>query len=164
MRHSISTHSLLLLVEDNADDEELTLMAFEQGGITNPVVVARDGVEALDYLFSRGIYRERPPDKLPALILLDLQLPKINGLEVLQKIKSSPKTQMIPVVILTTSTEQQDLVESYNLGCNSYIQKPVDYDEFLNVIQQLGMYWLVINSPPPLSAAYDGQPHSGANS
>lgn len=155
MRHSINTPGILLLVEDNADDEELTLMAFEQGGITNPVVVARDGVEALDYLFARGIHRDRPPENLPILILLDLQLPRINGLEVLQRIKQTPRTQKIPVVILTTSNEQKDLVESYSLGCNSYIQKPVDYDQFLNVIQQLGMYWLVINSPPPLSAAYE---------
>ncbi|MFB2875430.1 response regulator [Floridanema aerugineum] len=155
MRHSINIPGTLLLVEDNADDEELTLMAFEQGGITNAVVVARDGVEALDYLFATGIYRDRPPENLPILILLDLQLPRINGLEVLQRIKQTPRTQKIPVVILTTSNEQQDLVESYSLGCNSYIQKPVDYDRFLNVIQQLGMYWLVINSPPPLSAAYE---------
>lgn len=155
MPYSINTPSLLLLVEDNADDEELTLMAFEQGGITNPVVVARDGVEALDYLFGTGIYRNRPAENLPALILLDLQLPRINGLEVLQRIRHNAKTQLIPVVILTTSNEQQDLVESYSLGCNSYIQKPVDYDRFLNVIQQLGMYWLVMNSPPPLSAAYE---------
>ncbi len=155
MRHSINTPGILLLVEDNADDEELTLMAFEQGGITNPVVVARDGVEALDYLFATGIYPDRPPENLPILILLDLQLPRINGLEVLQRIKQTPRTQKIPVVILTTSNEQKDLVESYSLGCNSYIQKPVDYDRFLNVIQQLGMYWLVINSPPPLSAAYE---------
>ncbi|MBE9224604.1 response regulator [Phormidium sp. LEGE 05292] len=155
MPYSINTPGLLLLVEDNADDEELTLMAFEQGGITNPVVVARDGVEALDYLFGTGIYRDRPAENLPALILLDLQLPRINGLEVLQRIRHNPQTQLIPVVILTTSNEQQDLVESYSLGCNSYIQKPVDYDQFLNVIQQLGMYWLVINSPPPLSAAYE---------
>ncbi|OKH39510.1 two-component system response regulator [[Phormidium ambiguum] IAM M-71] len=155
MRYSIGTPGLLLLVEDNADDEELALMAFEQGGISNRVIVTRDGVEALDYLFSRGIYRDRSPEDLPALILLDLQLPKINGLEVLQQIKSNPKTQLIPVVILTTSTEQKDLVESYSLGCNSYIQKPVDYDQFLRVIQQLGMYWLDINSPPPLSVAYD---------
>lgn len=155
MRYSISTPGLLLLVEDNADDEELALMAFEQGGISNRVIVVRDGVEALDYLFSRGIYRDRSPEDLPALILLDLQLPKINGLEVLQQIRNNPKTQLIPVVILTTSTEQKDLVESYSLGCNSYIQKPVDYDQFLRVIQQLGMYWLDINSPPPLSVAYD---------
>lgn len=155
MRYSIGTPGLLLLVEDNADDEELALMAFEQGGISNRVIVVRDGVEALDYLFSRGIYRDRSPEDLPALILLDLQLPKINGLEVLQQIRNNPKTQLIPVVILTTSTEQKDLIESYSLGCNSYIQKPVDYDQFLRVIQQLGMYWLDINSPPPLSVAYD---------
>ena len=155
MRHSISTPGLLLLVEDNADDEELTLMAFEQGGISNPVVVARDGVEALDYLFATGSYRDRSPEDLPALILLDLQLPRISGLEVLQRIRSNSNTQLIPVVILTTSNEQRDLVESYSLGCNSYIQKPVNYDQFLKVIQQLGMYWLVINSPPPLSIAYD---------
>lgn len=155
MIHSVSTPGLLLLVEDNADDEELTLMAFQQGGITNPIVVARDGVEALDYLFATGVYRDRSSERLPALILLDLQLPRINGLEVLQRIKSNAKTQMIPVVILTTSNEQRDLVGSYSLGCNSYIQKPVDYDRFLTVIQQLGMYWLVINSPPPLLTAYD---------
>jgi CheY-like chemotaxis protein len=146
---------LLLLVEDNVDDQELTLMAFEQGGIANPVVVVQDGVEALDYLFATGNYSDQPPERLPALILLDLQLPRINGLEVLQRIRSNPKTQLIPVVILTTSNEQQDLIESYSLGCNSYIQKPVDYDQFLNVIQQLGMYWLVLNSPPPLSATYE---------
>ncbi|MFB2839062.1 response regulator [Floridanema evergladense] len=150
-----NTPGLLLLVEDNPDDEELTLMAFEQGGITNPAVVARDGVEALDYLFATGSYSDRSAEDLPALILLDLQLPRISGLEVLQRIKRNHITRTIPVVILTTSTEQRDLVESYHLGCNSYIQKPVDYEQFLNVIQQLGMYWLVINCPPPLFATYE---------
>lgn len=147
----MATRGVLLLVEDNPDDEELTLLAFEQGGITNPVRVARDGAEALNYLLPPDTTRDRPP--LPALILLDLQLPKINGLEVLQHIRSHPDTQLIPVVILTTSSEQQDLIASYSLGCNSYIRKPVDYDQFLAVIQQLGMYWLVTNNPPPLLAS-----------
>lgn len=144
----MTARSLLLLVEDNPDDEELTLLAFEQGGITNPVVVARDGVEALDYLFKEEIGDARFPEHLPALILLDLQLPKVNGLEVLQQIRANPITKLIPVVILTTSNEQRDLLESYSLGCNSYIRKPVDYDRFLNAVQQLGIYWLVTNTPP----------------
>lgn len=145
----MTSPNTLLLVEDNADDEELTLLAFEQGGITSPVVVARDGVEALDYLFQPES-EDHSLKPLPALVLLDLKLPKINGLEVLQRIRSNPNTRLVPVVILTTSDEQRDLIDSYNLGCNGYIRKPVDYDQFLNTIQQLGMYWLVINTPPPL--------------
>lgn len=142
--------NVLLLVEDNPDDEELTLLAFEQSAIANEVVVAHDGVEALDYLFSTGMYTDRNPSLMPALILLDLQLPRINGLEVLQRLRTDPRTKLIPVVILTTSNEQQDLINSYSLGCNSYIRKPVDYDQFITAVQQLGMYWLLINEPPPV--------------
>lgn len=156
---------LILLVEDNPDDQELTLLAFEQGGFRNPIVVAQDGVEALDYLFpSRDAgnsvtpatlpepdtITECLPNPLPTIILLDVQLPRINGLEVLQQIRSHPRTRVIPVIILTTSNEQQDLLTSYELGCNSYIRKPVDYNEFLNVIHQLGLYWLFTNTAPVL--------------
>jgi two-component system, response regulator len=156
---------LILLVEDNPDDQELTLLAFQRGGFSNPIVVAQDGVEALDYLFSSDAgdasaptetlreptsLAERPPHQLPTIILLDVQLPRINGLEVLQQIRSHPRTRLIPVIILTTSNEQQDLLTSYELGCNSYIRKPVDYNEFLNVIHQLGLYWLFINTSPIL--------------
>lgn len=142
--------NVLLLVEDNPDDEELTLLAFEQSAIANEVVVAHDGVEALDYLFSTGMYADRNPSLMPALILLDLQLPRINGLEVLQRLRADNRTKLLPVVILTTSNEQQDLINSYSLGCNSYIRKPVDYDQFISAVQQLGMYWLLINEPPPV--------------
>ena len=146
----MSQKNVLLLVEDNPDDEELTLLAFEQSAIANEVVVAHDGVEALDYLFSTGMYADRNPSLMPALILLDLQLPRINGLEVLQRLRADPRTKLLPVVILTTSNEQQDLINSYSLGCNSYIRKPVDYDQFITAVQQLGMYWLLINEPPPV--------------
>ena len=142
--------NVLLLVEDNPDDEELTLLAFEQSAIANEVVVAHDGVEALDYLFGTGIHADRNLSVMPALILLDLQLPRINGLEVLQRLRADPRTKLVPVVILTTSNEQQDLINSYSLGCNSYIRKPVDYDQFITAVQQLGMYWLLINEPPPV--------------
>ncbi|HEY9710049.1 MAG TPA: response regulator [Oculatellaceae cyanobacterium] len=146
----MSQKSVLMLVEDNPDDEELTLLAFEQNNISNEVVVAHDGVEALDYLFGTGLYTERDMSVMPALILLDLQLPRINGLEVLRRLRADNRTKLIPVVILTTSTEQQDLINSYNLGCNSYIRKPVDYDQFLTAVHQLGMYWLILNEPPPV--------------
>lgn len=142
--------SLLMLVEDNPDDEELTLLAFEQNKIPSELVVAHDGVEALDYLFGTGIYANRDLSVMPALILLDLQLPRINGLEVLQRLRADNRTKLIPVVVLTTSNEQQDLISSYSLGCNSYIRKPVDYDQFVRVVQQLGMYWLLLNEPPPV--------------
>lgn len=142
--------NILLLVEDNPDDEELTLLAFEQSQIAHEVVVARDGVEALDYLFGTGIYADRDMNTMPALILLDLQLPRINGLEVLQRLRSDKRTKLLPVVILTTSNEQQDLINSYNFGCNSYLRKPVDYNQFVTAVQQLGMYWLLLNEPPPV--------------
>lgn len=141
---------LILLIEDNPDDEELTLLAFEQSRIVTEVVVARDGVEALDYLFGTGKFASRNVDNLPALVLLDLQLPRINGIEVLERMRADDRTKYIPVVILTTSNEQQDLLNSYKLGCNSYIRKPVDFDQFQTAVQQLGMYWLLLNEPPPL--------------
>ena len=142
--------NVLLLVEDNPDDEELTLLAFEQSPIVHDVVVAHDGVEALEYLFGTGIYAGRDISTMPALILLDLQLPRINGLEVLQRLRADPRTKLLPIVILTTSNEQQDLINSYALGCNSYIRKPVDYNQFLTAVQQLGMYWLILNEFPPM--------------
>lgn len=140
----------LLLVEDNPDDEELTLLAFEQSRITNEVVVAHDGVEALDYLFGTGMYASRDLSVMPALILLDLQLPRINGLEVLQRLRANNRTKFLPVVILTTSNEQQDLMNSYSLGCNSYIRKPVDFQQFMTAVQQLGMYCLILNELPAI--------------
>lgn len=135
----------LLIVEDNPDDIELTLITFEQMGLRENIVIARDGVEAVNYLFA-----DHPElDSLPILIVLDLQLPKINGLEVLRKIRDHPRTKLLPIVILTTSHEESDRLQGYGLGCNSYIRKPVDYDQFVNIMQQLVTYWLFVNSPPP---------------
>lgn len=145
----MAQRNALLLVEDNPDDEELTLLAFERSRITNEVVVAHDGEEALDYLFGTGMYAGRDLSIMPALILLDLQLPRINGLEVLQRLRADNRTKLLPVVILTTSNEQQDLINSYSFGCNSYIRKPVDFQQFMTAVQQLGMYWLILNELPP---------------
>jgi two-component system response regulator len=140
---------VILLIEDNANDEELTLRAFKKYNITNNVVVARDGVEALDYLFGTGIYAGRnPPDELPQVVLLDLDLPKLNGFEVLAKLRADERTALLPVVILTASREQQDIVRGYGLGANSYVCKPVDWEQFVEAIRQLGLYWLVLNESP----------------
>jgi len=139
----------ILLIEDNADDETLTILAFRENNIANDVFVARDGAEALDYLFCTGKYADRDPDDLPALVLLDLKLPKIPGLEVLRRLRADPRTELLPVVVLTTSSEERDLVESYKLRCNSYIQKPVDLTQFMGSVRQLGLYWLVLNKCPP---------------
>jgi CheY-like chemotaxis protein len=140
---------VVLLVEDNPDDVELTLRAFKKHHLLNEIVVATDGVEALDYLFGTGSYVGRDLNLLPQLILLDLKLPRLNGLEVLQRIRADPQTRLLPVVVLTTSSEQQDLLESYQLGANSYIRKPVDFHQFSDAIRQLGLYWLVLNEQPP---------------
>jgi CheY-like chemotaxis protein len=137
----------ILYVEDNAADVELTLVALRRARIVNPVHVARDGAEALDFLFCRGPYANRQ-FLAPKLILLDMKLPKVDGLEVLHAIREDERTKMIPVVVLTSSNEQRDMVESYKLHVNSYIQKPVDFDQFQQVVQQLGLYWLVVNQMP----------------
>jgi two-component system response regulator len=138
----------LLLVEDNPDDEMLTLRALKRNRIMNQVVVARDGAEALDYLFGTGQYADRPTDLLPQVVLLDLKLPKMDGLEVLKRIRANERTSVLPVVVLTSSDEDQDIIDSYQLGANSYIRKPVDFGQFVDTIRQLGMYWLVLNRPP----------------
>lgn len=138
----------ILLVEDNPDDEVLTLRALKNNNILNKVVVVRDGAEALDFLFGEGSYSNRDTSILPELILLDLNLPKINGLEVLERIRSDELTKIQPVVILTTSTEDQDRINSYKLGANSYIRKPVNFEQFSEAIKQLGVYWLVLNQGP----------------
>ncbi|MEP0871242.1 response regulator [Trichocoleus desertorum AS-A10] len=140
----------ILLVEDNPDDEELTLLAFEDCQIANEVIVKRDGAEALDYLLGQGIYSDRHLYPMPSLVLLDLKLPKIDGLEVLRRLRSEARTKVLPVIILTTSKEEQDLINSYSLGCNSYIRKPVDFNQFMEAIRQLGVYWLLINETPQI--------------
>ena len=140
---------VILLVEDNQDDVDLTLRAFKRNNIGNEVVVARDGVEAMDYLFATGGYTERDTSVMPQVVLLDLKLPKVDGLEVLRRVRSDERTKLLPVVVLTSSKEQQDLVESYSLGANSYVRKPVDFNQFVEAVRQLGLYWLVLNEPPP---------------
>lgn len=142
--------NMILLVEDNPDDEALTLRALQKNNIINEVVVARDGVEALDFLFGTGVYAGRDLALMPEVILLDINLPKINGLEVLEKIRANERTRLLPVVILTTSNEEQDKIKSYTLGANSFIRKPVDFQQFSEAIRQLGVYWLVLNQAPPL--------------
>jgi two-component system response regulator len=139
----------ILLVEDNADDELLTLRAFKKHNLGNEIVVAHDGVEALDYLFGTGAYQGRDTSELPELVLLDLKLPKLDGLKVLQAIRADERTKRLSVVILTSSTEEKDLLEGYDLGANSYIRKPVDFTEFAQAVHQLGLYWLVLNERPP---------------
>jgi two-component system response regulator len=146
----------ILLVEDNPKDVQLTLRALRQENLANSIQVARDGEEALDFLFCRGPFAGRSFDHPPRLVLLDLKLPKVDGLEVLRAVKGDPKTQPIPVVVLTASREEKDLVESYRLGVNGYIQKPVEFDAFREVIKQLGLYWLVVNEPPPAIAFQAG--------
>jgi len=142
MKHS---EKIILLVEDNPDDELLTILAFKDNKITNEVIVARDGQEALEYLFGTGKYQDRDLDIQPQVVLLDLKLPKVDGLEVLKAIRSNPITKLLPVVILTSSKEEVDILNSYQLGANSYIRKPVDFEQFSEAIRQLGLYWLVLN-------------------
>ncbi|MDZ8261319.1 response regulator [Nostoc sp. ChiQUE01b] len=140
---------MILLVEDNPDDEALTLRALKKNNILNEVVVARDGVEALDYLFGKGVYTDRDMSVMPNLILLDLKLPKMDGLEVLRHLRTDDRTKILPVVILTSSKEEQDLINGYSLGANSYVRKPVDFSQFSEAVRQLGLYWFVLNESPP---------------
>jgi two-component system response regulator len=143
------SEKVILLVEDNADDEELTLRALAKSNIMNRVVVARDGVQALDYLFMREEHAARDPNEAVQVILLDLKLPRLDGLEVLRQLRADPRTKLLPVVILTSSREERDILRGYDLGANSYIQKPVDFTQFVDAVRQLGLYWLVLNQPPP---------------
>lgn len=139
----------ILLVEDNPDDVELTLHAFKENNLANHIVTVGDGAEALDYLFAEGRFAGRDIGDLPSLVLLDLRLPKIDGIEVLRRIRGDERTKRLLVTILTTSDEEIDIVKSYDLGANSYVRKPVDFDVFMDVVRQLGLYWLVVNTPPP---------------
>ncbi|HLH05610.1 MAG TPA: response regulator [Terriglobales bacterium] len=141
--------SSILLVEDNPDDEALTVRAFRKNNLTNEVVVARDGAEALDYLFGTGAYASRDTSVLPQVVILDLKLPKIDGLEVLRRLRAAPQTKLLPVVILTSSNEERDRLHGYDLGANSYVRKPVDFGEFVDAVRQLGLYWLLLNERPP---------------
>ena len=149
----------ILLVEDNRADVELTLYALRGDNLANCIHVARDGEEALDFLYCRGMYGQRDPNQRPKLILLDLKLPKVDGLAVLRQVKSDPRLKAIPVVIMTSSKEEKDLVQSYELGANSYIQKPVDFDQFRAAVKQFGLYWLLVNQPPPAGAFSRQEPN-----
>ena len=142
-------NKVILLVEDNPDDEALTLRAFAKNNIANTVVVARDGVAALEYLFATGAYAERDAREQPQIVLLDLKLPKLDGLAVLRRLREDERTQLVQVVVLTSSKEEQDLIQSYRLGANSYIRKPVDFVQFSEAIRELGLYWLVLNEAAP---------------
>jgi two-component system, response regulator len=142
-------NKVILLVEDNADDEKLTLRALRKNNISNEVVVARDGAEALDYLFATGPHLGRNLNIMPQVILLDLKLPKLDGLEVLRRMRADDRTKLLPVVILTSSNEEKDRVDGYGLGANSFVRKPVDFNQFSEAARQLGLYWLVLNQPPP---------------
>ncbi|MGH8056538.1 MAG: response regulator [Candidatus Entotheonellia bacterium] len=144
---------IILLVEDNPDDEELTRLALQESNILNQLVVARDGVEALDYLFGIGTQAGRDLSVMPQLILLDLKLPKIDGLEVLRRLRADDRTRLLPVVILTSSNEERDLLSGYSLGANSYVRKPVDFGQFIEAVRQLGLYWLVLNQSAPVTGS-----------
>jgi two-component system response regulator len=143
-----NTDGTILLVEDNPDDVELTLRAFRKNNIANGLAIARDGAEALDYLFCRGIYADRDITDVPRLVLLDLNLPKLDGLQVLERLRADERTRLIPVVILTSSKEEQDMVSGYRSGANSYVRKPVDFNEFVEAVRHIGLYWLLINEIP----------------
>ena len=143
-------NQIILLVEDNPDDEALTLRALKKNNITNEVIVARDGAEALDYFFGSGRFAGRDTSDLPQVTLLDLKLPKIDGLEVLRQLRADERTRIAPVVILTSSNEEQDRLKGYGLGANSYVRKPVDFDQFMEAVRQLGLYWLLLNERPPV--------------
>jgi len=143
------TDGNILLVEDNADDEALTLRALKKSNIKNTVDVARDGAEALDYLFGTGAYAGRGPSGSPAVVLMDIKLPKLDGFEVLKRLRADERTKLIPVVMLTSSAQEEDIINSYKLGANSYVRKPVDFNQFADAVRQLGLYWLLINQRPP---------------
>jgi two-component system response regulator len=145
----VQRSAYILLVEDNPDDVDLTLRAFSRGRIANEIVVVSDGAEALDYLFATGGHAHRYADALPSLVLLDLHLPKVEGLEVLRRLRSDERTRRLPVVVLTSSREEGDIVRSYDLGANSYVRKPVDFEQFVGAAAQLGLYWLVLNERAP---------------
>ncbi len=145
----MENNKVILLVEDNPDDEALTLRALKKNNIKNEVVVARDGAEALEFLFGTGKYAGRNTDVIPQVVLLDLKLPKVEGLEVLRQVRADKRTKLLPVVILTSSNEEQDRIQGYGLGANSYVRKPVDFSQFLDAARQLGLYWLVLNEAPP---------------
>lgn len=140
---------VILLAEDNPDDEALTLRALRRANVTNRIVVVRDGAEVLDYLFGTGAWAGQPSNKLPQVVLLDLKLPKVDGLEVLRRIRTDPRTRLLPVVILTSSNEERDRIEGYRLGANSYVRKPVEFGQFADAVRALGLYWLLLNEPPP---------------
>lgn len=140
---------IILLVEDNPDDEELTLRALRQGNVANEVAVARDGSEALDFLFSTGNHAGRDPAQMPTVVLLDLKLPKLGGIDVLKRMRADPRTKLIPVVVLTSSSEEEDMVRSYESGANSYVRKPVEFAAFAAAVSQLGVYWMLLNQAPP---------------
>lgn len=146
-------NQVILLVEDNPDDELLTLLAFKKNNIANEVVVTRDGAEALDYLFGAGVYADRDVSVMPAVVLLDLKLPKIDGVEVLRRIRANATTQLIPVVVLTSSSEEEDMLNSYLVGANSFIRKPVAFADFIATVGQIGLYWLLHNESPPIVRA-----------
>jgi len=152
----------ILLVEDNADDVELCLHALRKEKLSNRIHVARDGEEALDFLFARGKHSARLPEQLPKLVLLDLKLPKVDGIQVLREVKNAQLTKLIPVVVLTSSREERDLVNSYQLGVNSYLQKPVDFEEFRTIVKQVGLYWLVVNQVAPNGRSHDKREARGA--
>ncbi len=151
------TNTVVLLVEDNRDDVELTLRALRRHSVANRVIVVRDGAEALDFLFCRGAHAGRAREDDPAVVLLDLKLPKVGGLEVLQAMRADARTHNLPVVVLTSSDEEQDLLNSYEFGCNSYVRKPVDFAAFVEAVRQLGLYWLVINETPPLGRTAENE-------
>jgi len=147
----MSRRGTILLVEDNPDDIELTLMAFARSRVTNEIIVVKDGQEAVDYMFGLGSHAGRDPARMPEVVLLDLNLPKIDGLDVLRRIRADARTRRVPVVVLSSSREHQDIVRSYDFGANSFVQKPVDFSQFVEWARQLGSYWLVLNEPPPPS-------------
>ena len=147
---------MIMLVEDNLDDQALALRALKKNNIQNEIVTARDGVEALEFLFGTGPHAERDLSRMPNVVLLDLKLPRVDGLEVLRQIRADERTRLLPIVILTSSTEEQDRMAGYGLGANSYIRKPVDFTQFVEAVRQLGLYWLILNEPPPIVRPKNG--------